>query len=276
MAILKGIEIALLGLLPSLIWLGVYLRRARHPEPRRLLVLVFLLGFIVTPFIGWLELCMNNPLSAGLNLVLKPSSPLCQSISLPAFLNVGENSVLGFALFFGAVALIEEVAKYLVVRLSVVGKREFDEPKDAMVYLIVAALGFAASENVFAALNVASINHLFDNPSLLAIDPAVITVLTLRFGGATLLHTLSSGILGYWLAKGYFHIQSRRHYYTYVLPQGLLIATLVHAAFNLFINMSNDLAATPFVIATAALLIIATIAVFSDLRRLQQTIFVIR
>lgn len=276
MEVLKGILITFFALLPSLIWLILYLRRDRHPEPRRLLGLVFLLGFVMTPLVGWLELCLNNPLSASLNLVVTPASPLCQDFVMPAVLGLSQNALPGWLIFFLLVAFIEEFAKYLVVRLSVINNPEFDEPVDVMVYLIVAALGFAASENVFAALNVATSQHLLTN-GIVGLDSPIFSLIGLRFIGATLLHTLASGVLGYYLARGYFLIPNRRgNLPHHVLFKGLALATIVHAAFNLFINLSNNLSEINFAAAALALLILGLMAVFHDLKRLQTSIFVIR
>ncbi len=277
MVIIKGIEVILLALLPSLIWLFIFLRRARHPEPRRLLVMVFLWGFIITPFVGLFEQCVNNPLGAALNIVLTPAAPYCQSLMVPALLDLVQNSILGWLIFFLLSALIEEFAKFFVVRASVVNSPEFDEPVDVMVYLIVAALGFAASENVFAALNVASSQGMLTDPTILSISGSVASILILRFLGATLLHTLASGMLGYYLAKGYFLIpRHSRPPVHHVLIKGLLLATLVHGAFNLFINLSNGLTDLNYVLAILGLLAVGAMAVFIDLDKLNKTIFVIR
>jgi RsiW-degrading membrane proteinase PrsW (M82 family) len=41
-----------------------------------------------------------------------------------------------------------EIFKYLVVRFKVIKNPAFDEPTDIMLYMIIAALGFAAVENI--------------------------------------------------------------------------------------------------------------------------------
>ena len=276
MEVFKTAQIILLGLLPSLIWLWFYLRRDRHPEPRRLLVIVFLLGFLATPLIGWLELCLNNPLGTALNINVTPPSQLCQEFRLPEFFGLANNSLTGWVAFFLIVAALEELAKFLIARFAAVPRREFDEPVDTMVYLIVAALGFAASENVFAALNIAQNSGLISGASWLATDGSVIALLVLRFVGATLLHTLAAGMLGYYLALGYFHVIKHGRAAHHVLVLGLIAATLTHAGFNLFVNLSNNLTNQIYVVATLALLIIGMTAVFIDFKKLQRAIFVIR
>ena len=43
------ILLIVLGFLPSLIWLGIFLQKDSHPEPRYLLIRVFLMGMILSP-----------------------------------------------------------------------------------------------------------------------------------------------------------------------------------------------------------------------------------
>lgn len=276
MEVFKTAQVILLGLLPSLVWLWFYLKRDRHPEPRRLLVVVFLLGFLVTPLVGWLELCINNPLASALNINLASTASVCQSLRLNALFSLTQDSLAGWVIFFLLVAAFEEIVKFLVARGAAFSNREFDEPVDAMVYLIVAALGFAASENVFAALNVAQNSGLIESSAWFVADGGLLALLVLRFIGATLLHTLAAGILGYFLALGYFHIIKHGRVAHHVLILGLLAATVVHAAFNLFVNLSSNLTNHVFVLALLILLGIGMIAVFHDFKKLQRAIFVLR
>jgi RsiW-degrading membrane proteinase PrsW (M82 family) len=53
----------------------------------------------------------------------------------------------------------------------------------------------------------------------------------LRFVGATLLHALASGLLGYFLALSWFF----RHHRKKLVIVGLGMATLFHFAFNMFL-----------------------------------------
>lgn len=157
------------------------------------------------------------------------------------------------ALVFGTV-LVEEYAKYLVVRLLILRNREFNEPIDAMLYMIISALGFAAIENVLALLQFTPLSA----PSLFgALDLAAI-----RFLGATFLHALASGIIGYTLALSFWHL-SRRHA---LLLQGFAAAVLLHALFNLFIMQGS----VEYVAAIAGILILAGVGVALGLKRLKR------
>ncbi len=113
------------------------------------------------------------------------------------------NHLLQFLLPF---AFIEELAKFLLVFLVIKKSRYFDERIDAMIYMITAGLGFAALENML---------------NLIGTD-LVVQVTLIRGIGATLLHALASGFLGYYWAKNR-------------LVFGLIVATLLHWVFNLLI-----------------------------------------
>lgn len=127
---------------------------------------------------------------------------------------------------FVAVALIEEFLKYLVVREKVVRHHEFDEPLDTMLYMIIAALGFAASENILILFSLAPVSLFQD----------AISISIFRFIGATLLHALCSGAFGYFLAWSFYEPKNKIKFSI----AGLSIATLLHGLYNFSImNMSN-------------------------------------
>jgi RsiW-degrading membrane proteinase PrsW (M82 family) len=83
--------------------------------------------------------------------------------------------------------------------------------------MIIAALGFAAIENM---LILFSASYIFAEATLL---------MALRFIGATFLHALCSGLLGYFLALSFFATRKKR--IKFVL-MGLGISTLLHGFFN--------------------------------------------
>jgi len=131
-------------------------------------------------------------------------------------------------LFLTWLAGIEEVLKFAIVFLWVNRRKDFDEPIDAMIYMIVAALGFAAVENVATALRAANSFEL----------------LAMRFIGATLLHSLASGLVGYYWAKG---IVQGRIWQSVLI--GFFWATALHAIFNyLMLNFGPGIKVTSFLI----------------------------
>ncbi|MBI2024873.1 MAG: PrsW family intramembrane metalloprotease [Candidatus Harrisonbacteria bacterium] len=193
-----------LGLLPGLVWLIFYLREdTRHPEPRKLIFYTFLAGALVTVFVLQFQYQIHLGITSG---------------------GLHPYGIVSF-LFL---AVVEEVFKFLAVYLVVSRRKEFDEPIDAMIYMVVAALGFATVENVASVFNAGGV---FPSPG-----PIETTIL--RFVGATLLHTLSSGLVGYYwgkaLAKGKKPLKA--------IAGGLLLATLLHAFFNFLIIRSEPIA----------------------------------
>lgn len=130
--------------------------------------------------------------------------------------------------------LVEEYLKYKIVRTEIVKNSHFDEPLDLMLYLIIGALGFAAVENLIIVLKT----------PLMPIGQAFGTI-SFRFLGATFLHALSSGIVGYFMAKSFLETKKRFP----LLIQGLGIAVILHGGYNYLITLTASAPETTFLIA---------------------------
>ncbi|PIQ69299.1 MAG: hypothetical protein COY22_01625 [Candidatus Tagabacteria bacterium CG_4_10_14_0_2_um_filter_40_13] len=193
------------GLLPALLWLWFWLREDLHPEPRRILLLTFTAGMVMAIVALFLE--------QGTNVLITK-----WFVFLPKWL-------FSVILLF-VWAAIEEIAKYIAARRAALRLSSFDEPVDALIYLITAALGFAALENILFLLKV------FGGHGMLA---GLITG-NLRFLGATLLHVVSSAIVGASVAFSFFHKEKLMRN----VLGGLLFATILHTLFNFFIINSGD------------------------------------
>lgn len=191
------------ALSPSLIWLIFFLRKDSHPESNRMVLRIFLYGALAAIPAIFLEL------GAFQEFKKLPLSPFLITI-----LNV-----------FIGVALIEEVLKYLVVKKKVISNSEFDEPVDAMLYMIISALGFAAFENFLIFFSLA--------PTFIV--QGALALSAFRFVGATLLHALCSGLVGYFLALSFFEIKKGER----LIFLGLGIAILLHSLFNFSIMMTE-------------------------------------
>ncbi len=120
--------------------------------------------------------------------------------------------------WFLGVAFVEEIFKYLVIKGKVIMNSEFDEPSDVMLYMIIVALGFAALENILVLFPWSS-PFLFLETSLLCAS---------RFIGATFLHALCSGALGYFLALSFFETKKRIR----LTMIGLGIAVFLHGLYD--------------------------------------------
>ncbi len=189
------------GVFPALIWLWFWMHENHaHHEPKNTIWLTFLVGmsavFIVYPFQKF------------------------------ASFTIGENHSWQLFLVW---AVIEEVAKFAVAYAIALRLKfdVFDEPIDAFVYLMTAALGFSAMENT-----------LFLIAPLLQ-GETITTILTgnMRFMGANLLHVASSGVLSLCIGFSYFKPVWIQRISTL---GGLCIASLVHATFNLLILLVSE------------------------------------
>jgi protease PrsW len=198
----------ILGLLPSLIWLAFYLRKDKHPEPNSMVIRVFIWGILLAPLAIVLEIGLVWVLDPGVN----PLTVLSDGI---------KNGFLKMILISAVIpAVVEEYLKYSVIKRKIIKNPEFDEPIDAMLYCIIAALGFAAVENLLI---------LFGSP-LMPINEALGTI-GLRFLGATFVHALASGFIGYWLALSVLETKKRKR----LIFIGLLLAIIFHAGYNYLI-----------------------------------------
>ncbi len=157
----------LAGILPSLIWLWFWIREDIHPEPRWLIIITFLGGFLAV-----IASIFAERYVAGFNL----------------------ETSLQYTLWAG----VEEVFKFLAIAVIALNSDFNDEPIDAMIYCVVGALGFAALENAF---------FLFQPIMGGAIAESIITGNMRFIGATLvhLVSSASVGFaLGYVFYKGYF------------------------------------------------------------------------
>lgn len=202
----------ILAFIPSLIWLAFYLRRDAHPEPNWMIIRVFGASFILTTGIAFfLFLIKSNFITLDW---LVP-------VWTKAKLMPGVNFLLEIGLLIFVAALFEEVIKYFVVRETVIHKAAFDEPTDAMEYMIISALGFACVENILNAVQYPEFGRL-------------VALLTARFLGATLIHTVASGVVGFFLAYEIFKSTGKKRLYLrpHFIVGGLFLGAGLHAAYN--------------------------------------------
>lgn len=186
------------GALAGLIWLWFWLKEDCHPEPRKIIILTFIIGAIGVPIAFLFEELIFH---FGRSLGFWPTGS-------PTFI----------LLMFWAV--IEETIKYSAAYLAAFRRKFFDEPVDAPIYLITAALGFAAVENIFM------LSSIFQKEIL-----GGLATVNLRFVGATLLHIVASAVVGLSIAYDFFH----RHHRARNALGGLALASLLHGLFNFFI-----------------------------------------
>ncbi len=209
---IKLLIVAILGgVLPALVWLWFWHRQDREcPEPKGLVMISFFAGMAIVFFV----LPVQKLIIAFFPTITGFIDILAIKLSLiPPSADVLKNFLL---------ASSEEIGKYLTVFLIAFHSKYFDEPIDAVIYLITAALGFTAMENVLYLLK--DLTH----------SGGLETIINgnMRFLGATILHTVSSAFVGIALA---FSFYAPRFIKGIVISIGLLVAILLHTHFNLSI-----------------------------------------
>ncbi len=197
--------IAALAFAPGIFWLWYFYRKDKiEPEPKQLIIKVFLLGM----------------------LAVVPAA----IIELP-FLTMNSFVVIVFV-----APVVEEIIKYLFVSHGVYRDAEFDEPMDGIVYACAVALGFASLENVGYLLQIyikpESYTHFFGVTSLAGKVSMVFLIRALLTVPG---HALWSSMWGYALGRAKFLDEEQGKP---LIFKGILLAILSHAVFNFLLLLS--------------------------------------
>jgi len=163
-----------MAVIPSVLLVCYYYRQDnKKPEPKGLVIKIFILGIVCVIPVIFLEslACLFNRMFAW--------SPVLFNM-VRAFI------VAGFC---------EEFIKLRVVKIYAYNDIHFDEVMDGIVYTVVASLGFACIENI---IYVMSTN----------LQVAVFRAVT-----AVPMHAVCSGLMGYYIGKAKFcRIRERGEY----------------------------------------------------------------
>ncbi len=235
----KIILYIIFGILPSLTWLSYYLRKDVHPESNKMVLKIFLWGALVTLPVFFVQIWF----AALLNKFGPNLSPV----------------IISLIYWFLIISFTEEIFKYLVIRTKVLNSPELDEPLDIMLYMVIAALGFAALENIlylFAPTDQLTLNDIINRTVLVSF---------IRFIGATFLHTLSSGILGYFIALSIYKTEKKLKY----IALGFLIAAGLHGLYNFSIMTMEGLFKIVIPIMILTVLAFFVISGFEKLKKMK-------
>ena len=231
------------GILPALLWLWFWLREDRlHPEPRGLLIFSFIAGMIaVVP-------------------AMYAEQWVCEQVMVSSLSECPTGLITAKDVWFVIIgwAVIEEVLKYGASYYAALRRRENDEPIDALIYLITAALGFAALENTLFLSGAIKTGGIFEG----------VNIGVLRFVGASLLHVVTSGFIGFCIALAFYKARMAKRLYRFF---GILGAIALHTLFNFYILESAGDAQMSFtVFAFVWLTIILLLVGFEKVKQLKE------
>ncbi|MGE5587331.1 MAG: PrsW family intramembrane metalloprotease [Clostridia bacterium] len=185
------IALAVVSLVPGLVWVWFFYRKDRaEPEPKALVTRAFAYGVLSVFPAAFLEAPFRRVMATGRQDLL-------------ALLAV---SVL-------VVGVVEEVSKFVAVKLAAYDNAEFDEVMDGVVYAVAAGLGFAATENLFYATTYG------------------LAVGVVRAFITDLAHASFSGIVGYYLGRA----KSDARHATALVARGLGVAIALHGTYDFLI-----------------------------------------
>ena len=260
---------AVIAAIPAVIWSKLFL--SYHKERRSVVLLAFFAGMLSTvPILFYNELMVRG---IELNFFIFKIVPVSFNSSSHDF--VSNSSVFGdignkatvvlITLFtYLTVGVIEETSKFWVLKKS---SREFFRSIDDTIQLsIVVALGFAFAENlVNPSYFISFVQQYLVNPPSPMWGPLIGSV----FGRAvltTMVHVLSTGVLGYFFGLAFFaspvirdqfekgkghplmwiihrmlSIRTEAVYARTQIVAGLLLSFILHGAFDFIVSLPDVL-----------------------------------
>ncbi|MBI5754351.1 PrsW family intramembrane metalloprotease [Candidatus Peregrinibacteria bacterium] len=241
----------LLALIPAAIWGHIFYYKS--PEKRSFAALTFIMGALaVFPILiykfSWQFFPWMNAFKVA-NNYKDDIIGFSNAIVLP----------LSIIITFMIVGIIEENMKFFSVKI--VDDDEIKNIDDSIEFFIIAALGFAFTENILYFYNI------WDSQP----DKLLLSFL-FRSCFSTFAHLLFSGLLGYYYGIAHFagpvlqeEIRSKNSFWAKIprkllffrreklfyeekLLEGLLFAIGLHALFNIFLEMELTFMIVPFLV----------------------------
>jgi len=242
----------LLACVPAAIWGYIFYKKDPVYKPRA--ALTFLMGMIsVLPILLYKWSWQFFP---DINVFTYTDQMTTDLLGFTALLALPLGTVMAF-MFVG---VIEEYMKHVVVEKT--DKGFFRNIDDSIEFAIMAALGFAFIENIL---------YFY---YIWASQGAEVLFISFIFRSvfSTFVHILFSGIYGYFYGIAYFadpiwseeqrkkrhkiidwmhnilHLRKNRVFATEKVAEGLLIAVVLHALFNILLEMQLTFFMVPFLI----------------------------
>lgn len=241
-----------LACVPALMWGYVFYQK--NPKDRKLTFLTFTVGALaVFPILLYKSLWTVFPWINAFRIADKYEGVF---IGFTNFFIIPLSVIITFML----VGVIEELMKMFAVKA--VDDNEFMSIDDSIEFFIIAALGFSFTENILYFYNI-WITHGAHN---------LILPFLFRSSFSTFAHIMFSGILGYYYGVAHFakpilqnEIRKNRHQFIQALHrifgwreeklfheeklfEGLLFSIVLHALFNIFLEMNFTYLIVPFLV----------------------------
>lgn len=197
-------------------------------EPKTLLIGLFASGFLA----AFLVVLFNIVL-----VLLLPDYYLLDN-------NTNFSRVELFTLIFFEIAFIEELAKWLMVKIFGYNNQEFDQFYDIIVYAVFISLGFAAVENIFYVVPEANIG--------LGIFRAIFSVPA---------HAAFGVYMGYFFARAKMIEGYDNFKYFMNMLSALFIPAVFHTIYNFCLMTENDLYLIIFILFIIVLYLTAFVEV---------------
>ncbi len=242
----------ILAAIPAIIWGNIFFHKS--PERRSFTFLTFIMGALaVFPI-----------------LIYKFSWQFFPWMNAFKFANYYRNDIIGFShaiilplsiiITFMIVGVIEETMKFSSVKI--VDDDEIKNIDDSIEFFILAALGFAFTENILYFYNI----WIVEGPSNLLLP------FLFRSCFSTFAHLLFSGLLGYYYGIAHFattilqeemraknsfwaripvkllFFKRETFFYQEKLLEGMIFAVGLHALFNIFLEMGLTFMIVPFLV----------------------------
>ena len=247
--VLQVVLAILLAIVPAGIWGKIFY--AKQPEKKSVVIHLFIMGALsVTPLLAYKYLWKFFP---WINAFLYANTFKADMVGFQNVALIPINIIITFML----VGVIEEVSKYFAVRNADEAGKSIS---DYVEFFVIVGLGFAFIENII----------YFYNILVSQGTEAVFAPFLFRSMFSTLAHVMFSGICGYYygIAKFAPIFMLEKHAakkWTFVQKagrmigikreflfseekkiQGIIVASALHAMFNIFLEMGWTFMIVPF------------------------------
>ncbi|MBD3244603.1 MAG: PrsW family intramembrane metalloprotease [Candidatus Moranbacteria bacterium] len=242
---LIGLFFLITAVFPVIFWILFFSYQDRkEPEPKKMVVKVFLWGIIV----AFLAITFKKITAI---LIFEETLSFTKKYLFYSLKDLSLNKSTVTILFLSAMG--EEILKFFVLFKIIFNKKVFNQIIDGVVYGTTLALGFSFVEN-----------SLYFFEFFQKLDQASFFLLAfLRGIVSVLIHVCATGIIGFYLGKFKFKRKNK----LYFLLIGLLGGILIHGIFNILLQFNS-----PFNYISYVLLVISFALLLIGLQKKQAKI----